>query len=84
MALYWQGTAFYYANGVYYGWDGTVGGYQEVEPPAGLFQRVDSQQAAEADLFVFASFCIVAVGSFVMYLMAPPMLPPVQSTLWAL
>ena len=51
--LYWQGTGFYYANGVYYGWDGTVGGYQEVEPPAGLAQRVDSQQAAEADLFVF-------------------------------
>jgi hypothetical protein len=51
--LYWQGTGFYYADGLYYEWNGTAGGYQEVEPPAALIQQVDSQLAVEADLFVF-------------------------------
>jgi hypothetical protein len=50
---YWQGTGFYYAEGIYYEWNGTAGGYQEVEPPAGLVQIIDSQKAAEAELFVF-------------------------------
>jgi hypothetical protein len=51
--LYWQGTGFYYADGIYYEWNGTAGGYQEVEPPAGLVQQVDSQNAADTDPFVF-------------------------------
>jgi hypothetical protein len=51
--LYWQGAEFYYAGGVYYEWNGTAGGYQEVEPPAALALQVASQQAVEPDLFVF-------------------------------
>jgi hypothetical protein len=51
--LYWQGTAFYYSDSFYYEWNGTAGGYQEVEPPAGLVQPVDSQKAVETDLYVF-------------------------------
>lgn len=51
--LYWEGTGFYYADGIYYEWNGTAGGYQEVQPPAALAQQVDNQQAVETDLFVF-------------------------------
>ena len=51
--LYWEGTGFFYADDVYYEWNGTAGGYQEVEPPIGLVQQVDSQKAVETDLFVF-------------------------------
>jgi hypothetical protein len=51
--VYWQGTGFYHADGIYYEWDGTAGGYQEVEPPAGLVQQVDSQNAVDTDPFVF-------------------------------
>jgi hypothetical protein len=51
--VYWQGTGFYYADGIYFEWNGTAGGYQEVEPPAGLVQQLDSQNAADTDPFVF-------------------------------
>jgi hypothetical protein len=51
--VYWQGTGFYYADGIYYEWNGTAGGYQEVEPPAGLVRQVDSQNAVDTDPFVF-------------------------------
>jgi hypothetical protein len=51
--LYWQGTAFYYADGFYYQWNGNAGGYQEVEPPAGIARQVDSQKVVETELFVF-------------------------------
>ena len=51
--VYWQGTGFYYADDIYYEWNGTAGGYQEVEPPAGLVQQVDRQNAADTDPFVF-------------------------------
>ena len=51
--VYWQGTGFYHADGIYYEWNGTAGGYQEVEPPPGLVQQVDGRQAVETDLFVF-------------------------------
>jgi len=51
--VYWQGTGFYYADDIYYEWNGTAGGYQEVEPPAGLVQQVEGQNAADTDPFVF-------------------------------
>jgi len=33
---WWGGVPYYYADGSYYLWDGVAGGYQAVEPPAGL------------------------------------------------
>jgi hypothetical protein len=33
--LWWGGEPYYYANDAYYQWDGGVGEYQQVQPPAG-------------------------------------------------
>ncbi|MHB8478231.1 MAG: hypothetical protein ACYDBZ_18330 [Steroidobacteraceae bacterium] len=45
--------AYYYADDVYYEWDGTAGAYQEVLPPAALAEHIDAQAPAVAELFVF-------------------------------
>ena len=36
--LWWGGMPYYYANDGYYQWDGGVGEYQQVQPPAGPSQ----------------------------------------------
>jgi hypothetical protein len=50
--IYWDGEPYYYADDLYYEWSGTVGGYQQVQPPAGLKAEIDSQ-ASDTQLFVF-------------------------------
>jgi hypothetical protein len=42
---------YYYADDLYYEWNGTAGAYQQVQPPAGLAEQVDAQ--APAEFFVF-------------------------------
>jgi hypothetical protein len=51
--IYWDGVAYYYADDVYYEWNGTAGAYQQVLPPAGLAERINSQAADMTELFVF-------------------------------
>jgi len=50
--VYWNGAAYYYADDLYYVWSGTDGGYQQVQPPAGLEEQINSQ-ASDTELFVF-------------------------------
>jgi hypothetical protein len=50
--VYWDGAPYYYADDVYYEWSGTAGGYQQVQPPAGLEEKMNSQ-ASDTELFVF-------------------------------
>jgi hypothetical protein len=51
--VYWDGVPYYYADDVYYEWNGTAGAYQEVQPPAGLAERIDAQAPVVTELFVF-------------------------------
>ena len=50
--VYWEGAPYYYADDVYYEWSGTAGGYQQVQPPAGLLEKMNTQ-ASDTELFVF-------------------------------
>jgi hypothetical protein len=50
--VYWDGAPYYYADDVYYEWSGTAGGYQQVQPPAGLEEKMNTQ-ASDTELFVF-------------------------------
>ncbi len=50
--VYWEGAPYYYADDIYYEWNGTVGAYQEVQPPAGLAEQI-AAQAPVTELFVF-------------------------------
>src|SRR5271168_4989808 len=40
---YWDGVPYYYADDVYYQWNGDAGQYESVPPPAGLANEVQSQ-----------------------------------------
>jgi hypothetical protein len=51
--IYWDGVAYYYADDVYYEWNGTAGAYQQVQPPTGLAERINSQAADMTEPFVF-------------------------------
>jgi hypothetical protein len=51
--VYWEGVPYYYADDVYYEWNGTAGAYQEVHPPAGLAEQIDAQAPVVTELFVF-------------------------------
>jgi len=51
--IYWDGAPYYYADDVYYEWNGSVGAYEQVDPPADLAKSIDSQAPALKDLFVF-------------------------------
>jgi hypothetical protein len=51
--VYWDGVPYYYADDVYYEWNGTAGAYQEVQPPAGLAGQIDAQAPVVTELFVF-------------------------------
>jgi hypothetical protein len=48
--VYWEGVPYYYADDVYYEWSGSVGAYEQVQPPAGL---AETQAPILRDLFVF-------------------------------
>jgi hypothetical protein len=51
--VYWEGMPYYYADDVYYEWNGTAGAYQEVQPPAGLAEEIGVQAPMVTELFVF-------------------------------
>src|SRR5258708_6224301 len=51
--VYWDGVPYYYADDVYYEWSGSVGAYEQVHPPAGLAERINTQAPVLRDLFVF-------------------------------
>jgi hypothetical protein len=51
--VYWDGAPYYYADDVYYEWSGTAGAYEQVQPPAGLAESINSQAPLLRDLFVF-------------------------------
>lgn len=51
--VYWDGAPYYYADDVYYEWSGTVGAYEQVQPPAGLAESINSRAPVLRDLFVF-------------------------------
>jgi hypothetical protein len=51
--VYWDGVPYYYADDVYYEWNGSVGAYEQVHPPAGLAESINSQAPILRDLFVF-------------------------------
>jgi hypothetical protein len=51
--VYWDGVPYYYADDVYYEWIGSVGAYEQVQPPAGLAESINRQAPVLRDLFVF-------------------------------
>jgi hypothetical protein len=51
--VYWDGVPYYYADDVYYEWSSSVGAYEQVQPPAGLAESINSQAPLLRDLFVF-------------------------------
>ena len=51
--VYWDGVPYYYADDVYYEWNGSVGAYEQVHPPTDLAESIDNQAAELRDLFVF-------------------------------
>jgi hypothetical protein len=51
--IYWNGVPYYYADDVYYEWSGSVGAYEQVQPPSGLAESIKSQGPVSRDLFVF-------------------------------
>jgi hypothetical protein len=51
--VYWDGVPYYYADDVYYQWNSSVGAYEQVQPPAGLAESINSQAPVSRDLFVF-------------------------------
>ena len=44
---------YYYADDLYYEWNGSAGAYQEVQPPAGLAEQIAAQAPVMTELFVF-------------------------------
>lgn len=51
--VYWDGVPYYYADDLYYEWNGSAGAYHEVQPPAGLAEQIDAQAPVLTELFVF-------------------------------
>jgi hypothetical protein len=51
--VYWDGVPYYYADDVYYEWNGSVGAYEQVHPPTDLAESIDTQAPVLRDLFVF-------------------------------
>jgi len=49
-ALWWGGIPYYYANDAYYQWDGSVGEYQQVQPPTGLPQAAPESVSGPSNL----------------------------------
>ena len=51
--VYWDGVAYYYADDVYYEWNGSAGAYEQVQPPTGLAEKINAQTPLGTELFVF-------------------------------
>jgi hypothetical protein len=50
---YWDGVAYYYADDVYYEWNGSAGAYEQVQPPTGLAEKINAQAPPGTELFLF-------------------------------
>ena len=50
---WWAGVPYYYADDVYYQWNGDAAEYQTVEPPVGLVDQVKTQTPAVRELFMY-------------------------------
>ena len=51
--VYWEGVPYYYANDIYYEWNGSVGAYEQVQPPAALAENAQAPVLnRSADLFM--------------------------------
>lgn len=50
---WWNGVPYYYADDVYYQWNGDAAEYQTVQPPAGLVDQVKTQTPAARELFMY-------------------------------
>jgi hypothetical protein len=44
---WWGGIPYYYADDTFYTWDGSVGQYQTIDPPAEVEQQAESQAITE-------------------------------------
>jgi hypothetical protein len=51
--VYWEGVPYYYADDLYYEWNGSAGAYQEVQPPASLAEQIAAQAPVVTELYVF-------------------------------
>ena len=51
--LWWDGIPYYYANNTYYVYDGNVGQYETVAPPAGLQNEMAAQGPVGTDLIAY-------------------------------
>jgi hypothetical protein len=49
---WWDGVPYYYADNAYYLWNGNVGQYEQVPPPAGLVDQAQ-QAPAPSELFMY-------------------------------
>ena len=45
--FWWGGIPYYYADDTFYTWDGSVGQYQTIDPPAEVEQQAESQAVTE-------------------------------------
>ncbi len=52
-AYWWGGVPYYYADNVYYTWDGAAGQYQSVAPPAEVLRQHQAEGAAPSELVVY-------------------------------
>jgi hypothetical protein len=50
---WWGGVPYYYADNTYYRWNGGVGQYETVAPPAGIQNQGDAQGAGASDLIAY-------------------------------
>ena len=50
---WWDGVPYYYADDVYYRWNGDAGEYETVQPPAGLSDQVKAQAPVVSELFMY-------------------------------
>jgi len=51
--VYWEGVPYYYADDIYYEWNGSVGAYEQVQPPAALAENAQAPVLnRSADLFM--------------------------------
>jgi hypothetical protein len=50
---WWDGAPYYYADDVYYQWNGDANAYETVQPPAGLADQVQAQPPVTRELFIY-------------------------------
>jgi hypothetical protein len=51
--LWWDGVPYYYADNVYYRWNGAVNQYETVAPPPGLQGQPEGQSAGSSELIAY-------------------------------